>query len=165
MIISTHWLSPWINVKQICKVLRAVRLFEPDRNEEKWTNEHVYWEQRMSNFFINEPITFKWKHKASCRENKQTSDLSGNFVILWLVKWNSLHLSLRFDHLRLLHGTVFCLDMFRDCKAIRWVNTVEIAWQNKWFFLGRFFFFFFRSQRSGSSGTAKKTIITQIVVP
>ena len=83
--VSTQWLKTGIKAKQICKVLRAVRLFEPDRNEEKWTNEHVYWEQRMSNFFINEPIRFKWKHKASCRENKQTSDLSGNFVILWLV--------------------------------------------------------------------------------
>ena len=32
--------------------LRAARLFEPDRNEEKRTNEQVYWEQRMSNFFF-----------------------------------------------------------------------------------------------------------------
>ena len=48
-----------MNVKQICKVLKAARLFEPDRNVEKWTNEHVYWEQRMSNIFLDEPITMK----------------------------------------------------------------------------------------------------------
>ena len=130
MIISTHWLSPWMNVKQICKVLRAVRLFEPDRNEEKWTNEHVYWEQRMSNFFINEPITFEWKHKASCRENKQTSDLSGNFVILWLVSFDRKFSPSFFTFWspETVTRNSFCLDMFGDYKAIRWVNTVEIAW-------------------------------------
>ena len=48
-----------MNVKEICKVLKAVRIFEPDQNEEKWTNEHVYWEQMMPNFSKNEPITLK----------------------------------------------------------------------------------------------------------
>ena len=130
VIISTHWLSPWMNVKLICKVLRAVRLFEPDRNEEKWTNEHVYWKQRMSNFFINEPIRFKWKHKASCRENKQTSDLSGNFVILWLVSFDRKFPPSFFTFWspETVTRNSFCLDMFGDCMAIRWVNTVEIAW-------------------------------------
>ena len=37
----------------LCEALRAARLFEPDRNEEKkGTNEHVYREQRMSIFFL-----------------------------------------------------------------------------------------------------------------
>ena len=70
-----------MKANEICKVLKVARLFEPDRNEEKWTNKHVYWEQRTPNFLKNEPITLKKKHKASRRENKQTSDFSGNFVI------------------------------------------------------------------------------------
>ena len=36
-------------------------------------------------FFVNEQITLKLKHKTYCIENKQTLDLSGNFIILWLV--------------------------------------------------------------------------------
>ena len=36
-------------------------------------------------FFVNEPIRLKLKQKTYCIENKQTSDLSGNFLILWLV--------------------------------------------------------------------------------
>ena len=135
MIISTHWLSAWMNVKQICKVLRAVRLFEPDRNEEKWTNEHVYWEQRMSNFFYKRTNNIEVKNTklpAEKTNKPRTSQETLSFHD-WLVSiLTSLHLSLHFDHLRLLHGTVFRLDMFGDCRAIRWVevtsNTGEIAW-------------------------------------
>ena len=37
----------------LCEALRAARLFEPDRNEEKkGTNEHVYREQTMSIFLL-----------------------------------------------------------------------------------------------------------------
>ena len=162
MTVSTQWLKTWIKAKQICKVLRAARLFEPDRNEEKWTNEHVYWEQRMSNFFINEPITFEWKHKASCRENRQTSDLSGNFVIYdWLVLiLNSPHLSLRFDPLRMLHGTVFCLDMVGD-QMSKYSRDCLVEYL---VFFGLFFLFFF-DRNDPVRVVPQKTIIIQIVVP
>ena len=135
MTVSTQWLKTGIKAKQICKVLRAVRLFEPDRNEEKWTNEHVYWEQRMSNFFYKRTNNIEVKNTklpAEKTNKPRTSQETLSFYD-WLVSiLTSLHLSLHFDHLRLLHGTVFRLDMFGDCKAIRWVevtsNTVEIAW-------------------------------------
>ena len=53
----------------LCEALRAARLFEPDRNEEKkGTNEHVYREQRMSIFFslINKPITLTHSGLNEC---------------------------------------------------------------------------------------------------
>ena len=157
MIISTHWLSLWMNVKQICKVLRAVRLFEPDRNEEKWTNEHVYWEQRMSNFFYKRTNNIEVKNTklpAEKTNKPRTSQETLSFYD-WLVSIvNSLHLSLRFDHLRLLHGTVFCLDMVGDQMSKYSRNCLV----EHWFFSFWLFFLFFRSQRSGSSGTAKKQL-------
>ena len=51
VIITAQQLKSWMKANLLCEALRAARLFEPDRNEEKWTNTHVYWEQRMSNFF------------------------------------------------------------------------------------------------------------------
>ena len=90
MIITAQQLKSWMKANLLCEALRAARLFEPDRNEEKWTNEHVYWEQRMSIFFFLKTNQLHWskKHKASRRENNQTSDLSGNFFILWLVSFD-----------------------------------------------------------------------------
>ena len=39
----------------------------------------------QSVFFCKRTNNIEEKHKTYCIENKQTSDLSGNFIILWLV--------------------------------------------------------------------------------
>ena len=73
-----------MTAKWVLDALEAARLFEPDRNEEKWTNEHVYWEQRMSNFFYKRTNNIEVKPQTSCRENKQTrtsQETSCHFMI------------------------------------------------------------------------------------
>ena len=87
MIITAQQFKSWMKANLLCEALRAARLFEPDRNEEKWTNEHVYWEQMMSIFFFY-TRTNKIEVKTQSFLQRKQSNLSGNFFILWVVSFD-----------------------------------------------------------------------------
>ena len=54
----------------------------------KLTNQSVTWEQRMTIFFSNKPITLK--NTSNWKPNKEPSvaSLSGNFAICWLLSFD-----------------------------------------------------------------------------
>ena len=101
------------SVTKMCmkEVFRAARLFEPDRNEEKRTNEH-----------------------AEKTKQKKTSDLSTLSFYDWLLSIpNYLHACVCFDPVCLSLGIVFCSvywNSFGDYNRIRWVNVVQIVGYN-----------------------------------
>ena len=120
----------------LCEALRAARLFEPDRNEEKWTNEHVYWEQRMSNFFYKRTNNIEVKNTklpAEKTNKPRTSQETLSFYDWLLAILNYLHACVCFDRVCLSLGIVFCSvywNSFGDYNRIRWVNVVQIVGYN-----------------------------------
>ena len=61
-----------MKANEICKVLKVARLFEPDRNEEKWTNKHVYWEKKDAKLFKKRTNNIEVKTQ-SFPQRKQTN--------------------------------------------------------------------------------------------
>ena len=122
VIITAQQLKSWMKANLLCEALRAARLFEPDRNEEKWTNEHVYWEQRMSIFFLFSTRTNNIEVKTQIFPQRKQSNL-GPLRKLSFYDWLVLILTS-------LHASV-CLIAWSfvwDFKRIRWMSTLQITW-------------------------------------